>query len=45
MVVIDEIQRLPELLNEVHRLIEDSRGYLPGSGHQGWLASSMTVAG
>jgi hypothetical protein len=25
MVVVDEIQRLPELLNEIHRLIE-SRG-------------------
>lgn len=27
MIVIDEIQRIPELLNEVHRLIEDQDGY------------------
>ncbi len=47
LVVIDEIQRLPELLNEVHRLIEDRgiRFLLTGSSARKLRRSGVNLLG
>lgn len=48
IVVIDEIQKVPDLLDEVHRLIEENKGLrflLTGSSARKFVRSGVNLLG